>query len=122
MIITHEQLKALGACADQLAMFVARFGESVEVTMANVDACAQGFNVAWLAQNVLPARLLAEYERQRALLWAEYGRQHAPLWAAYDRQRALSLAEYDRQHAALWAEYKRQHVRVLLPLLEEHSK
>jgi hypothetical protein len=111
MIITHEQLKALGACADQRAMFVERFGESVDVTMANVDACAQGFDVTWLAQHVLPARLLAEYERQNAALWAEYERQRAPLWA-----------EYERQHAALWAAHKRQQARVLLPLLEEHAK
>jgi hypothetical protein len=118
MIITHKQLKALGACADQRAMFVERFGKSVDVTMANVDACAQGFDVAWLAQNVLPAPLWAEYKRQCALLLAECKRQRAPLLAEYERQQEPLLAEYRRTLVPLLAEYERQHA----PLLAEYER
>ena len=116
--ITYAQLRASGACRDQLALFKRKFGDSVEVTVQLAESVANEFDWDWVASKLLKApawdeyyRVTAaawdEYERVTAAAWAEYYRVTAPAFAEYDRVRAAALAEYERVTAAAWAECKR---------------
>jgi hypothetical protein len=118
-LLAYQQLKAAGACADQRALFKAKFGLQVEVTVALATQVAQEFDWLWAAK-LLSAAALAAYEHQRAaalneltcqytLARAEFTRQCAGAQAENARQCELALAECERQRAAVWAEYNRQH-------------
>ena len=118
-VITHEWLVEHDACEDQRDVFAAEWPDGVVLSEQSLYRAAElGLDLWWFAREYLPAPLLAEYERQRALLWAEYERQEAPLWAEYERQEAPLWAEYERQVALLLAEYERQ----VAPLLWRISR
>ena len=116
--ITLDMLYALNACEDQRDLFAATCGQEAVVTSNACVEVAPLFNWGWAARHLLPAPLLAEYERQVAPLLAEYDRQRAPLWAEYERQVTPLWAEFDRQEAPLWAEFDRQ----VAPLLAEYDR
>jgi hypothetical protein len=95
------------ACAAQVDLFRASFGDSVEVTESRCAEHALAFDWDWASRHLLGAPALAEYKRVCASAWAEYDRVRAPAWAEYDRVRAPALAEYKRVRASAWVEYKR---------------
>ena len=100
---TAEDLRALHACDEQVALFAQTFPDGA--TAGDVPAAlAAGLHVEWLVRRVVSVGVWAEYDRQCATLWAEYERQRAPLWAEYERQRAPLRAEYERQRAPLLME------------------
>ena len=116
--ITYAQLRASGACRDQLALFKRKFGDSVEVTVQLAESVANEFDWDWVASKLLKApawdeyyRVTAaawdEYERVTAAAWAEYYRVTAPAWDEYKRVKAAARAECERVTAAAWAEYYR---------------
>ena len=76
------------ACKPQRDLFKQLFGAEVHLTLELAKQHAADFDFNWAAVHLLPAPLLAEYERQEAPLLAEYQRQEAPLWAEYERQKA----------------------------------
>ena len=121
LTITAAQLRAKKACRDQLALFVATYGDSVtftsEADLASAAATSK-LNLKWFAERFLSTTLLAEYRRQNATIWAEYERQNAPLWAEYQRQNAPLWAEYQRQNAPILAEHQRQNA----PILAEYQR
>ena len=134
--ITARQLRAKGACADQLALFRERFGASVtfDTLEALEAACVANpdFDYSWAAGALFSEPIWEEYERQRAPILAEYERQRAPIWAEYERQRAPILAEYERQHepirteyarqrAPIWAEYERQRAPIWAEYERQHE-
>lgn len=79
LTITATQLRAKKACADQLALFVATYGDSVtftsEADLARAAATSK-LDLQWFAEHFLPRPLSAEYERQHAPIWAKH------VWAA----------------------------------------
>jgi len=103
---TLEQLIDADACSEQVALFKATFGDSVNVTVAKARKVAGLFD--WdFAMRFLDAEGKAEYKRAIAPAWAEYERAIAPAWAEYERAIAPALAEYERVRDAAWAEYER---------------
>ena len=88
---TVDDLRAVGACDDQVALFSAMFPDG-----ATADdlprAVAAGLDVYWFVRRVVSPDVWAAFNRQRATLRAAFERQHAPLWAEYERQFATLLA------------------------------
>ena len=101
--ITDAQLRAAGACCDQLPLFRRKFGNSVEVTVQLAESVASEFDWDWAARNLLKAPAWAEYDRVTAPARAEYDRVTAAARAECDRVRAAARAEYDRVRAAAFA-------------------
>ena len=106
---TVDDLRALDACAEQVAMFEKTFPDGA--TADDVGAAvAAGLNVEWLVLVAVSDDVWAEYNRQRVPLWVEYDRQCAPLWQCvplrdeFRRQLAQLRAEFERQCAPLWAD------------------
>jgi len=105
--ILLSALRAAGACADQVALFEARFGDGVDVTEALCLSVADLFDWDWAADNLLPAPARAEYWRAMPHAEAEYIRASAPARAEYWRAMAHAEAEYIRASAPARAEYER---------------
>ena len=104
MIITADYLRSKNACGSQVDLFLATFGESVNITPAICLAVADKFDWGWAAEHLLTAPAWAEYQRIKAPAWAEYQRIKAPAWAEYQRIKAPAWAEYRRIEALAWAE------------------
>jgi cell division septum initiation protein DivIVA len=104
-ILKLSQLE--GACPVQRAIFRARYGKEVEVTLAAVLEAAELFDWDWAAAHLLSTPSWAGYRRVKDTASAEYERAAAPAWAEYERVRDTVLAEYERVIAPAWAEYRR---------------
>ena len=88
MKITLRNLKAKGACEEQVALFKETFGQSVEVTEETCDkAVKAGIDFNWASANLLSRTQLAEYQRIEGPAWAEYQRIRGPALAEYERIR-----------------------------------
>ena len=111
------QLRALGACSEQVDLFAELFGESVDVTEALCAKHFDKFDWSFAAKLLSPqgqaeydrvtGPASAEYNRVTGLAWAEYNRVTDPAWAEYNRVNGLASAEYDRVRGLAWAEYTR---------------
>src|SRR5208282_2710189 len=91
-----QQLIDRKACQEQVDLFRAKFGESVDITEELCVSVATEFNFDWAAQELLTAPALAEYECVTAQALAEY-----------ERVTAQAQAEYKRVTTQAWAEYQR---------------
>jgi hypothetical protein len=85
MKITLKQLRKLGACAGQVDLFKATFGEGVELTEANVLEHGAKFYLSWIAWKIFSATIYAEYKKARATIDAEYQKACAPIYAKYQK-------------------------------------
>ena len=94
MKITLHELLILNACDEQLNLFKALFGESVELTEEIMRKHGAMFDVDWLATRILSPQQRADYEPKFKLLDAEYWAKRAPTDAEYDAQRALLNAKW----------------------------
>ena len=121
MRILLSDLRAAGACADQVALFEARFGDGVDVTEALCLSVADLFDWNWAAGYLLPALARVEYRRALAPALAEYERTVAPALAEYERTVAPARAEYERALAPAWTEYDRAD-RALAPARAEYDR
>ena len=90
--ITYAQLRASGACRDQLALFKRKFGDSVEVTVQLAESVANEFDWDWVASKLLKAPAWDEYKRVKAAARAECERVTAAAWAEYYRVGAAAFA------------------------------
>ena len=80
-IFTLKQLTDARACAEQVALFKATFGDSVNVTVAKARKVANKFD--WdFAVRFLDNDGNHEYKRVRAPALAEYERVNAAAWAS----------------------------------------
>ena len=92
--ISAAQLRALGACLDQVERFHEIFGAGeVVVTRELCIHHAQEFDWTWAAMYLLTERGRADYEAKHAPLWADYEARRAPLDADYNVKRALLWAD-----------------------------
>jgi hypothetical protein len=107
MKITKRLLQSKGACASQVALFAETFPHGTEITEAVCLAVADKFDWNWAAQNLLPPKSDAEYQRVRAQAYAEYQRVCAPADAECLRVRAQAYAECQRVCDQAYAEYQR---------------
>ena len=69
MRVTVALLKRRGACRGQIERFKEHFPDGVDVTEAACVAVANEFDWTWVAWNLLPAPLDADYEAKRAALF-----------------------------------------------------
>ena len=144
MKITLKQLRLLGACTGQVALFKATFGAKVEITEAVCKEHGSKFDTDWLAAKLFSRELYkeylakcapldAEYQAKCAQLWEEYLAKRAPLDAEYRAKRdqfyaeyrakcAPLYAEYEAKHAPLYAEYQAKHALVFMGCLEKREK
>lgn len=76
-VLTLATLKRKGACADQRALFRAKFGAAVVVTEALCVEHAAAFSWSWGAENLLSAPA----EAARASAEAAYQAARAPAFA-----------------------------------------
>ncbi len=60
-----------------------------------------------IANQLLTAPALAEYNKVTAPAWAEYNKVTAPAWAEYNKVTAPALAEYNKVTAPALAEYNK---------------
>jgi hypothetical protein len=87
-----------GACRDQVSLFRATFGESVEVTEGLCLSIAGKFDFDWAAQNLLP----------QSVLHGEYKRAVMPAWAAYTRDRPPTPTELECVKASAFGRLYRE--------------
>jgi len=101
-----NQLRAIGACSEQVDLFRSLFGESVDVTEALCAKHSGKFDWRFAAKLLSPQGQ-AEYNRVTGLAWAEYNRVTGLAWTEYDRVTGPARTEYDRVTGPAWAEYDR---------------
>jgi hypothetical protein len=71
MKITLKDLRKHGACAEQVDLFKATFGKEIILTEALVMEYGTTFDLGWVARNLFPAPLYADYQAKRApLFWS----------------------------------------------------
>ena len=105
MKITLHELLILNACDEQLNLFKALFGESVELTEEIMRKHGAMFDVDWLATRILSPQQRADYEPKFQLLDAEYWTKRALADAEYDAQRAMINAKWNEKNALKPSEY-----------------
>jgi hypothetical protein len=112
-------LDALGACEEQVALFVRTFGdESIPITARTVaKAHAAGLDVLWLAGSLSNAAL-DEYAEVRDAALAEYEKVRVPALAEYQKVRDAALDEYQKVRVPAWDEYQ----KVRVPAWDEYQK
>ena len=99
MKITVKQLKALGACEDQVKLFQDLFGPSVVVTEALCVQHAQKFSWGWAAHNFLSAPALKAYRKAVAparKAYKAYRKAVAPASKAYKAYREAIARAFGR--------------------------
>ena len=101
-ITTLKQLTDVGACSEQVALFKATFGDSVNVTVARARKVSGLFD--WdFARRFLDGEGKAAYNAARATADAAYDAATAPAYAAYNAARATAYAAYNAATATAWA-------------------
>src|ERR1700728_4070397 len=100
MNITLQQLKAKGACEEQVALFAEHFGQGSEVTLEKCLSVAGIFDWYWAAKRFLLPTRRAEYFRVEATAWVEYFRAVATARAEYEH--AVASARAERAKAPAW--------------------
>ena len=94
--ITATMLRENNACTDQVALFLATFGESATLTKANMaKAIKAGLSVGWAAC-ILSTPAQSEYAKARAAACAEYDKATAPAWDEYEKAMAAAWDEYEK--------------------------
>jgi hypothetical protein len=116
--ISIVDLRAHGACADQLALFRATFGDTpVAVTEVNMSRAVDvGLQIEWL-ECFLAAPALAAFETARAPAWAAFQADDAPAWAAFQADDAPAWAAFETARAQAWESYRRALVGPLVRAL-----
>ena len=94
-----QTLIDLRACDEQVELFRAKFGESVDITPELCESVASEFDFDWAARNLLPPAALAEFKRVTDAAYAEYRRVRDTAYAEYKRVTAPAYAEYERVRA-----------------------
>lgn len=92
-IITLQDLVDNGACADQRAEFVRRFGRSVEITVELCMSVAHVFDWNWAAAKLLKTPAWDAYEAAKKTAWDACKAATKPAWAAYEAAKAKAFAE-----------------------------
>ena len=100
---TVDDLRAVGACDDQVALFSAMFPDG-----ATADdlprAVAAGLDVYWFVRRVVSPDVWRAYKEAQALLWRAYKEAQAPLWRAYKEAEAPLWRAYEEAEAPLLAD------------------
>ena len=101
-IITLKQLTDVGACSEQVALFKATFGDSVNVTVARARKVSGLFD--WdFARRFLDGEGKAAYDAATAPADAAYKASTATAYAAYKAATAPAAAAYKAARATAWA-------------------
>lgn len=107
MKLTAEQLKKLGACREQIELFIFLTGGEVEVTEEWCLSVYNRFNWAWGALRILRGPIQVEYSRICGSALEKHSQICTPAKAEYDRVCAQALKEHMRRHTLSWDEYDR---------------
>ena len=120
MKLTEAMLRSHHACEERVVIFALEWPDGCDVTEETLlRAIELGLNIVWFAHEFLAGPLLAEFERQRALLWAEVERQEAALWAEFNRKEAPLWAEVVRKVASLREEYVRKEAPLIASIIAQ---
>jgi hypothetical protein len=90
--LTIKTLIAKGACKDQVELFKAAFGDSVDVTVTLCVEHAGQFNWSWAAHNLLSKAGRTDYERAVAVARSDYERARAEAFATLYIQEVMTDA------------------------------
>ena len=102
---TVDDLRALDACEEQVAMFEKTFPDGA--TADDVGAAvAAGLNVRWLVEKVVSDEVWRAYAEAEATLRRAYAEARAPLRRAYQEARALLRRAYQEAREPLWRAYQ----------------
>ena len=102
---TVDDLRVLGACNNQVALFAATFPNGA--TADDVGAAvAAGLNVQWLVRRVVARDVWRAYAEAEAPLWRAYAEAEEPLWRAYAEARAPLARAYEEARAPLARAYE----------------
>ena len=78
-VVTAKQLKAKGACEDQIDLFRSVFPRGCVVTAANIrKAAGAGLSLDWWAKEFLPAAAWRAYQEATAPALRAYREATAP--------------------------------------------
>jgi phosphoenolpyruvate carboxylase len=103
-VITLAMVGAAGACADQLALFQATFGDSVVVSRETAAvAIGAGVDVAWAGSAFLRGKFRRAYNAATAEAFKAYRAATAEAGKAYD---AASAEARNAYNAALVEAFK----------------
>ena len=102
---TVDDLRVLGACNNQVALFAATFPNGA--TADDVGAAvAAGLDVQWLVRRVVARDVWRAYAEAEAPLWRAYEEARVPLWRAYEEAKAPLWRAYEEAEAPLWRAYE----------------
>mgnify|MGYP000921024585 CR=1 FL=1 len=105
MKITLSMLE--GACEPQRALFAELFGQEVELTLELCIEHAAKFNWCWAAQNLLPPKSQAAYDKALATASEAYDKAHAPASEAYYKAIDSARAAYNKAIDSARAAYNK---------------
>ena len=112
---TVDDLRVLGACNNQVALFAATFPNGA--TADDVGAAvAAGLDVQWLVRRVVARDVWRAYEEAEAPLWRAYAEVEAPLWRAYEEAVAPLWRAYEEALVPL----RRAYLEARAPLLRAY--
>jgi hypothetical protein len=102
MKITLKDLRKHGACEGQVDLFKTTFGKEIILTEALVMEYGTTFALGWVARNLFPAPLYADYQAKIDTLYADYAAKRAPLYADYQAKIDTLDADYAAKRAPLF--------------------
>jgi len=113
---TVDDLRALDACEEQVAMFEKTFPDGA--TADDVGAAvAAGLDVQWLVEGVVSDEVWRAYEEARAPLWRAYLEAEAPLLRACEEAKAPLWRAYEEARVPLWRAYAEAEAQLLADAL-----
>ena len=118
-----DQLKAAGACIDQVQIFAKRWPRGCPVTAANLRiAIKLRLDIDWAAQHFLSAPAKAAFVEAcapaRAAFVEAYVTARATAWAAYDAC-APARAAFEKACAPARAAYVEAYVTALIKIVQK---
>jgi hypothetical protein len=105
-VITIKQLKAKGACRNQVALFRKHFGAEANVTVAAARKVATLFDWDWAAGALLTPKGYYKYEAARKQLYDEYEAARGPLYDKYQADLRLLYDKYEADRKPLDDKYR----------------
>ena len=93
MRVTAEQLRAMGACEDQVAIVEREWPRGVPITVPSLrKAFRLGLCVDWFASEVIQANSWTAYDAESYSAWRIYYEVGTPdAWATYHAVKATAL-------------------------------
>ncbi len=108
MKVTAEQLKAKGACKEQVCIFEKEWPDGVEITEEVLARATElHLDLLWFASNFLPAPAREAYWEATGPALEAYKKATGPAWKAYRKAIAPAREAYKKAIGSAREAYKK---------------